>query len=107
MQKVAIIGAGAAGLCCARHFTGELENFLVHVFEKGDIVGGTWVYSHGADSTKSVHSSVYRNLRYIYSMQMVFLDPFPPFKSEKRGRYCSLCQFGNYVGKANHNSNKK
>ena len=62
MLKVAIIGAGAAGLCCARHFTGDLKSFQVHVYEKSDVVGGTWVYSNEA-VPDSVHSSVYKNLR--------------------------------------------
>ena len=74
MLKVAIIGAGTAGLCCARHFTGEPKSFLVHVFEKSDLVGGTWVYSHEAVLDR-VHSSVYKNLRYviceIYKLQQV------------------------------------
>ena len=41
MKSVAIIGAGAAGLCCARHFGGNPAQFNVQVYEKGSEVGGT------------------------------------------------------------------
>ena len=61
MLKVAIIRAVAAELCCAHHITGGLKSFQVHVYEKSDVVGGTWVYSHEA-VPDSVHSSVYMYL---------------------------------------------
>ena len=79
MKSVAIIGAGAAGLCCARHFGGNPEHFKVQVFEKGSEVGGTWIFessssqglkdvrekrSNAAGDVADVHSSVYKNLRY-------------------------------------------
>jgi len=56
-KVIAIIGAGAAGLCCARHFLNS--NYHVKIFEKGGDVGGTWVYSAAVDG----HSSIYKNLR--------------------------------------------
>ena len=82
MKSVAIIGAGAAGLCCARHFGGNPAQFKVQVFEKGSEVGGTWIYesssSQGLKDVREkrsnaagdvpvadVHSSMYKNLRYI------------------------------------------
>ena len=61
-RRVAIIGAGAAGLCCARHFARDLDSaYHVKVFEKGSEVGGTWIYSSAADG--HTHSSIYKNLR--------------------------------------------
>ena len=51
-MKVAIIGAGAAGLCCARRFSRKRYQFSV--LEKGDQVGGTCIYSK--------HTSIYKNL---------------------------------------------
>lgn len=81
MKTVAIIGAGAAGLCCARHFSRYPNLFQIRVFEKGSEIGGTWVYENSRshcieslrdvrDTTKSlddggssVHSSMYKNLR--------------------------------------------
>ena len=64
VQKVAVIGSGAAGLCCARHFTSDPDRFEVQVYEKGDVVGGTWVYSKECGA-HAVHSSMYKNLRLV------------------------------------------
>jgi len=62
-MSVCIIGAGTAGLCCARH---SIENgFQTTVFELSDRIGGTWVYNEatGAVNGIDVHSSMYKNLR--------------------------------------------
>lgn len=65
MKKVAIIGAGAAGLCCAKHLC---EEFSVRVYEMTGGVGGTWVYTDntGCDEVTGlpIHSSMYHNLKY-------------------------------------------
>jgi len=64
-MDVAVIGAGAAGLCCARHLSCYPDVFRVSVYEKTDQVGGTWVYSDRTDSDQfglPVHSSVYKDL---------------------------------------------
>ena len=68
--RVCVIGAGAAGLAAARHLTSELDVFEVRVFEQASRVGGIWVYSEntGIDERGiTVHSSIYRNLRYSVS----------------------------------------
>uniref|UniRef100_UPI004047B775 flavin-containing monooxygenase n=1 Tax=Pseudomonadota TaxID=1224 RepID=UPI004047B775 len=44
MKKIAILGAGAAGLCAAKHLT--TNGFDVTVFEKGTQIGGLWVYEN-------------------------------------------------------------
>ena len=81
-----MIGAGAAGLCCARHLSRFPDVFQVKVYEQGDQVGGTWLYNNptpgqlprdvrgtsttiqngNAQQLKAdhvVHSSIYKNLR--------------------------------------------
>ena len=66
-MKVAVIGAGAAGLCCARHFGQFPSKFLVEVFEQTARIGGTWVYAENTgkdDYGLPVHSSMYKSLRY-------------------------------------------
>ncbi|KAK4557925.1 hypothetical protein RGQ29_007602 [Quercus rubra] len=68
-RHVAVIGAGAAGLVTAREL--RREGHSVVVFERGDQVGGLWVYTPnvesdqiGLDPTRTtVHSSVYHSLR--------------------------------------------
>ena len=67
--KVAVIGAGAAGLAALRHLAKKPELFQPVAFEQSFSIGGTWVYT--ARTTKDeygspVHSSMYKNLRYAY-----------------------------------------
>ena len=69
-----MIGAVAAGLAAARHLTSELDVFEVRVFEQASRVGGIWVYSEntGIDERGiTVHSSIYRNLRYSVSFLLI------------------------------------
>ncbi|KAK4794797.1 hypothetical protein SAY86_012791 [Trapa natans] len=68
-RSVAVIGAGAAGLIAAREL--RREGHHVVVYERGNQVGGTWVYTPetesdplGQNPTRPVvHSSLYRSLR--------------------------------------------
>lgn len=70
-MRIAIIGAGSAGLAALRHCS-ELKNqdgssATVVCYEKTDQVGGTWVYvpEVGVDRFGlPIHSSMYQNLRY-------------------------------------------
>ncbi|XP_034193607.2 uncharacterized protein LOC117610392 [Osmia lignaria lignaria] len=64
-RKVCVVGAGAAGLCAAKHLA-ENSNFEIKVYEQTNDVGGTWVYKEvtGVDENGlPVHSSMYRDLR--------------------------------------------
>ena len=66
LMNVAVIGAGAAGLCCARYLSRLPDLFNFSVFEQSKQVGGTWVYSDSTDTDEyglPVHSSMYENLR--------------------------------------------
>ncbi|XP_043287765.1 flavin-containing monooxygenase FMO GS-OX-like 4 [Venturia canescens] len=64
--RVCVIGAGAAGLCAARHLASETRNFEPAVFEQQNDVGGTWIYEEKIgldDHGYPIHSSMYANLR--------------------------------------------
>ena len=64
--RVAVIGAGAAGLCAVRHLAHKPSVFSVTAFEQSNSVGGTWVYTEkiGTDCNGlPIHSSMYKNLR--------------------------------------------
>ena len=61
--RVAVIGAGAAGLCCARLLASRPDYFTLKIFEKAAVVGGTWVYEESGNNEDGMHSSVYKNLR--------------------------------------------
>lgn len=76
MKSVAIIGAGAAGLCMARYLCANRKLFNFVIYEKAKEIGGTWVYdgkSHslqhgptGIDAlrkNRDSHSSMYKSLR--------------------------------------------
>ncbi|GMP42878.1 hypothetical protein CsSME_00012469 [Camellia sinensis var. sinensis] len=81
--KVAVIGAGAAGLIAAREL--QRENHRVTVFEKADQLGGTWVYNPqvetdqlGLDSNREiVHSSLYFSLRTNIPRQLMGFSDYP------------------------------
>ena len=44
MRRVAVIGAGAAGLCAAKHLMGK--GIDVVIYEMGTRIGGLWVYEN-------------------------------------------------------------
>jgi dimethylaniline monooxygenase (N-oxide forming) len=54
-RTVAIIGAGASGLCAARHF--KEAGFSVTVYEIGTQVGGLWCFNND-----NGRSSAYKTL---------------------------------------------
>lgn len=67
LQRVAVVGAGAAGLCAARHILSRSGRFAPPVvFELSENVGGTWCYDERVgklDNGLPVHGSMYRDLR--------------------------------------------
>ncbi|MEX1365779.1 MAG: NAD(P)-binding domain-containing protein [Nannocystaceae bacterium] len=71
-MRVAIIGAGAAGLVCARELS--REGLVPEVFEQGLAPGGTWVYE---PRTEGVHGSLYASLRTNLPRDLMAFDDFP------------------------------
>lgn len=72
-MKIAIIGAGVAGLASARRC---LENgFECVVFERTKGVGGTWVYDEriGHDEFGlPIHTSMYKCLKLVIFVYNIF-----------------------------------
>lgn len=68
LQRLAVVGAGAAGLCAARHILSRPNTFAPPVvFELTGNIGGTWCYDEHVgthDNGRPSHSSMYRDLRY-------------------------------------------
>lgn len=91
-RHVAVIGAGAAGLVAAREL--RREGHRVVVFEKGEEVGGMWVYSPEVDSDplgleakrRLVHSSLYDSLRTNLSRESMSFRDYPFRRREGKGR---------------------
>ncbi|XP_021276884.1 flavin-containing monooxygenase FMO GS-OX-like 4 isoform X1 [Herrania umbratica] len=82
-RHVAVVGAGAAGLVAAREL--RREGHSVVVFERGNEVGGTWVYTHrvepdplGIDAARPiVHTSLYSSLRTNLPREVMGFTDFP------------------------------
>ena len=75
-------GAGAAGLCAARHLSAlpAPQALRLRVFEQAETVGGTWVYTDTVDRDtrgNPVHSSMYRNLRTNLPKEVMAFPDFP------------------------------
>lgn len=56
-KKIAIIGAGAAGLCAGNQCFDDGHD--VTIFEQTDQIGGTWVYNDDVN----IHSSMYEKMQ--------------------------------------------
>ena len=66
--RVAVVGAGAAGLAALRHLQARPEHFRPVAFEQSNQIGGTWAYTDrvGADDNGlPIHSSIYKGLVYV------------------------------------------
>ncbi|PWA73066.1 flavin monooxygenase-like, FAD/NAD(P)-binding domain protein [Artemisia annua] len=80
--KVAVIGAGAAGLTAAREL--QRESHHVVVFERSHRLGGTWVYDPrvesdllGRDPNRDiVHGSLYKSLETNLPRQLMSFSDF-------------------------------
>lgn len=65
MKHIGVIGAGAAGLCSARHILAN-QGMVPIVWEQSEKVGGTWNYTLQTGTDKhglQIHSSMYQNLK--------------------------------------------
>ncbi|XP_022738057.1 flavin-containing monooxygenase FMO GS-OX-like 4 [Durio zibethinus] len=82
-RHVAVVGAGAAGLVAAKEL--HREGHSVVVFESGNEVGGTWVYTPRVESDPLgldpkrpiVHSSLYNSLRTNLPREVMGYRDFP------------------------------
>ncbi|XP_072231357.1 uncharacterized protein [Leuresthes tenuis] len=81
LQRVAVVGAGAAGLCAARHVLSRPGSFAPPVvFELSENIGGTWCYDERVGTHANgqpVHSSMYRDLRTNLPKEVMMFPDFP------------------------------
>ncbi|KAG7239095.1 hypothetical protein INR49_030027 [Caranx melampygus] len=81
LKRVAVVGAGAAGLCAARHILSRPNTFAQPVvFELTDNIGGTWCYEERVgtyNNGRPVHSSMYRDLRTNLPKEVMMFPDFP------------------------------
>ncbi|CAL0314299.1 unnamed protein product [Lupinus luteus] len=91
-HHVAVIGAGAAGLVTAREL--RREGHEVVVFERGNQIGGTWVYNPDVESDPLgmdpnryvIHSSLYDSLRTNLPRECMGFRDYPFIKRDEKGR---------------------
>lgn len=73
-MRIAVIGAGAGGLCAARHALAAGHDVIV--FEQTAQLGGTWAYEEQVGTDEfglPIFSSMYQGLRYLrISIYMIF-----------------------------------
>ncbi|KAK3086070.1 hypothetical protein FSP39_013045 [Pinctada imbricata] len=84
VKRVAVIGAGAAGLCAVRHLKARPDLFEPVCFELNSRVGGTWIYNDktGLDEHGiPIQSSMYKNLRTNLPKEVMAFPQFPFKKS--------------------------
>ena len=65
--RVAVIGAGAAGLAALRLLRSQPNIYEVTAFEQTGCVGGTWVYTDRVGTDENglpIHASMYKDMRY-------------------------------------------
>nr|XP_057943347.1 uncharacterized protein LOC131138446 isoform X2 [Doryrhamphus excisus] len=81
LQRVAVVGAGAAGLCAARHILSRPDRFAPPVlYELSTNVGGTWCYEERVgtyDDGRPILSSMYRHLRTNLPKEVMMFPDFP------------------------------
>jgi cation diffusion facilitator CzcD-associated flavoprotein CzcO len=92
--RVAVVGAGAAGLAAAREL--RAEGHAVTVYEAGAAAGGTWRYD-----AASGHSSMYDSLRTNLPRELMAFSDFPfdasaPLAGDAR-RYCGHAEVLAYL----------
>lgn len=72
--RIAIIGAGAAGLQAARQL--RLAGYHPQVYEATDHIGGVWAYSPQPGSSSPMYDSLHCNLpKYCMTFEQI---PYPP-----------------------------
>ncbi|XP_068780125.1 uncharacterized protein [Struthio camelus] len=78
-QRVVVVGAGAAGLCAARHLLARPVAFEAPVvLEAGDRLGGTWVYAEGSPAPGAPpRAALYRHLRTNLPKEVMAFPDFP------------------------------
>ncbi|CAI9771539.1 unnamed protein product [Fraxinus pennsylvanica] len=91
-RTVAVIGAGAAGLSAALEL--RREGHSVVVYERGNDLGGTWVYTPETESDPAgldpkrniVHTSLYASLRTNLPREAMGFREYPFVSTDKPGR---------------------
>ncbi|KAJ8952591.1 hypothetical protein NQ318_004138 [Aromia moschata] len=97
-MKIAIIGAGAAGLAALRHSLDDGHECVA--FEKTGAIGGTWNYVDEVGTDEyglPIHSSMYKGLRTNLPKELMQYEDFPYTEPERS--YLFQPEVLNYMNK--------
>ncbi|OWF36756.1 dimethylaniline monooxygenase [N-oxide-forming] 1-like isoform X2 [Mizuhopecten yessoensis] len=96
-KRVAVIGAGVAGLSVLRNLTDTSKNYIPTCFERGSDIGGVWVYNkntHIDENGMPVFTSMYRDLMTNIPKQLM---AFPDFSYQPGPSYISRPDVCDYL----------
>ncbi|XP_056016358.1 flavin-containing monooxygenase 1-like [Ostrea edulis] len=100
-QRVAVIGAGVAGLCSLKHLAEHPDIFEPVAFEKNFWPGGIWNYSDQTgknDFGLPVHSALYNSLKINVPKELQEFPSFP-YPKEWKTSYISRQQCLEYINR--------
>ncbi|KAL3286888.1 hypothetical protein HHI36_001375 [Cryptolaemus montrouzieri] len=96
-MKIAVIGAGAAGLVAIKYCV--QEGYECEAFEQTEFVGGTWNYTDEVGLDKNglpVHTSMYKNLRTNLPKEVMMFENFP-YREDIEESYITQSQVLEYL----------
>ncbi|KAL6427274.1 hypothetical protein ACFW04_008689 [Cataglyphis niger] len=97
-MKIAVIGAGAAGLAALHQCISGTYDDQVICYEKTDQIGGTWVYREETGSDRyglPIHTSMYKSLRTNLPKEVMGYPDFPI--SERPESYLSRTEILDFL----------
>jgi len=100
MARIAVIGAGAAGLCAAKHLLGD--GHAVVIYELGSCIGGLWVYEND-NGLSPAYASLHVNSENRVTAYQDF--PFPadaPLYPDHREMTAYLVAYAEHFGLRPH-----
>ncbi len=93
-RTVAVVGAGAAGLCAARHFSAA--GFDVTVFEIGTKVGGMWCFNNDSGLSPAYRTLHINTSRNVTRFRDLDFDESVQFFPDHADMYHYLCQYAEH-----------
>lgn len=75
-KRIAVIGAGPAGLCTLKHLSQSSEDYEIVAFERNFWPGGLWVYTDMTGNDEygvPIHSAMYKKLKLVCNHEYFYI----------------------------------